>query len=204
MGWLILITLVAATLAGLLFAARPARRTVELVAALLLVAVAGYAWQGHPALSGSPTTARATHPPQDVLFAAERVRWLGKVGPDAQALDTADAFIQNGDAAYAIGVLRGELSRRPNSMILWIGLGNALVSYADNAVTPPARFAFERAAKLAPAHPAPVYFLALELAQSGDIETAERMWRSLLATTPADAPWRPWVEEKLAIVEQMR
>ena len=204
MGWLILIALVAATFAGLAFVARPPRGAIEIVAAVLLVAVAGYAWQGRPSYAGHPTAARATHPPQDILFAEERVRWLGKVGRDNQALDTADAFIRHGDAGYAIGVLRGELSRRPDSMILWIGLGNALVSYADGAVTPAARFAFQRAAAVAPNHPAPIYFLALEQAQSGDLDAAETIWRRLLAASPADAPWRPWIEEKLMLAAQLR
>lgn len=204
MGWLILLLFAAATLAALVWIARPGRQAIELVVALLLVAVAGYAWQGRPGLAGKPTAARASHPTQDVLFAEERVRWLGKVGRDNQLLDTADNFIRGGDAAYAIGVLRGELSRRPDSMILWIGLGNALVSYADGAVTPPARFAFQRAGAIAPAHPAPAYFLALEYAQGGDLDTAEGIWRQLLATSPADAPWRPWIEEKLQIAAQLR
>ena len=204
MGWLILAVLAIATLVALALFARPGRKALELVAAMLLLAVVGYAWQGHPRLGGRPTSPRAAHKPQDVLFAEERKHWLDQVGPDAQALDTADSLIRNGDPDYAIAILRGELSRRPKSMILWIGLGNALVAYADGSVTPAARFAFARAMAIAPGHPAPLYFLALDYAQMGDLDTAEAMWTATLKAAPPDAPWRLMVAEKLMVLEKLK
>lgn len=204
MGWLILALLAGATLAALLWWARPARSAIEMVVAMLLLAVAGYAWQGRPALPGKPTPPHVASAARDSLFAAERGQWLDKLGRDAQALDTADAFIRKGDTAYAIGVLRGELSRRPNSATLWIGLGNALVAHADGAVTPPARFAFVRAATLNPANPAAAYFLGLDYAVSGDLDRAAQLWRDIVIRAPADAPWRLAVAEKLILLEQLR
>jgi len=203
-GWLILGLLAVATFAAIWFVARPPRGAIELVAATLFLAVAGYAWQGNPALSGKPTPPRANHPAEDTLFASERAAWVDKMGADAQALDTADAFIRNGDPAYAVGVLRGAISRKPDSMMLWLGLGNAMVTYADGSVTPPARYAFSRAAALAPGDPAPAYFLALALAQSGDLDSAERIWRNQLANAPADAPWRGRIMEKLILLDRAR
>ncbi|UAK26349.1 tetratricopeptide repeat protein [Sphingomonas nostoxanthinifaciens] len=204
MTWALVFLLAAGTLAGLLFVARPGRGGLELVAAALLLAMAGYAWQGSPALPGRPTPPRANHPTSDVLFAAERRAWLDRVGPDGQALDAADGLIGHGDAAYAIAVLRAGLAHAPQNMTLWIGLGNALVAYADGSVTPPARYAFDRAAAIAPRHPAPAYLLGLEYAQSGDLDAAEAQWRALLARSPADAPWRPLVAQKLAILARIR
>ena len=203
-GWLILGLLAIATFAALWLFARPGRGSIELVAATLLLAVAGYAWQGNPGLAGKPTKPRANHPAEDSLFANERAAWMDRMGADSQALDTADAFIRNGDPAYAVGVLRGAIGRKPDSMMLWLGLGNALVTYADGAVTPPARYAFERAASLKPNDPAPAYFLALALAQSGDLDTAEKIWRGQLASAPADAPWRGRVMEKLILIDRAR
>lgn len=204
MGWVILIVLTLATLAALAWVARPRRGPIELVAAMLLVAVAGYAWQGRPTLGGKPAELRTNRKGEETLFATERAQWLERVGGDAQALDTADALIRNGDAAYAVGILRGAVARRPNSMMLWLGLGNALVAYADGSVAPPARYAFQRAAAAAPNHPAPAYFLALEYAQSGDLDTAEAIWRGQLKEAPADAPWRMQVAEKLIVAERLR
>ena len=96
------------------------------------------------------------------------------------------------------------LSRRPNSAMLWIGLGNALVVHADGQVTPPARYAFVHAAELAPDRPAAGYFLALAYAQAGDLDHAEPIWRTLLRAAPADAPWRQVVADRLATVARLR
>lgn len=204
MGWVVALALAAAMLAGLIALARPRRGAIGLVAAMLLLGVAGYAWQGSPRLAGRPTPPRASHPANDDVFAAERGAWFGTVGPDAQLLDSADALIRNGDPGYAIGVLRAGIARAPGDMILWTGLGNALVTYADGAVTPAARYAFMRASALGRDNPAPAYFLALALAQSGDLDAAEKIWRAILAHAPADAPWRARVAEKLILLAAVR
>lgn len=204
MGWAILIGLCLVVLAVLWVVARPRRGGVQLLAAALALGVAGYAWQGSPRLPGKPTPPRQNHPPSDPLFAAERQIWLDRVGPDGQLLDAADGLIARGDPAYAIGILRAGLARNPRDMTLWVGLGNALVTYADGQVTPAARFAFQRAADIAPNHPAPLYFLALAYAQNGDLDSADALWRALLAAAPETAPWRVLVEQKLAISAQLR
>lgn len=204
MGWLILLLLALATFVALLVIVRPKRGAIELLGAALMLGVAGYAWQGRPALPGKPTAPRANHPASDTLFADERRVWLGTVGPEIQLLDAADNLIKSNDPDYAIGILRGAIARAPDSMILWLGLANALVTYADGTVTPAARYAFEHASTLAPGNPAPAYFLALDYAQMGDLDTAEKIWRSILATSPADAPWRPLIEQKLAVLARVR
>lgn len=203
-GWIILFAIAAATLLALIAFSRPKRGAIELLGAALLLGIAGYAWQGSPALPGKPTPPRANHPASDAVFAGERRVWLGTVGPENDLLEAADNFIKRGDPAYAVGILRGGINRAPDSMILWIGLGNALFTYADGSVTPAVRYAFERASVLAPKHPAPAYFLALDYAQMGDLDSAEKIWRGLLAGSPADAPWRPLIEEKLVILARIR
>lgn len=203
-GWLILALLAVVVGAGLWFVVRPGRAVGELVAAALLLALAGYAWQGSPMLAGHPTGPRDNSPPPSNLFAQERGRWLDQVGVDAQALDASDGLIGNGDSAYAIGILRAAIAQRPRSATLWIGLGNALAQYADGMVTPPARYAFQRASQLAPKSPAPGYFLGLTLAQSGDLDAAEQVWRGLLGQAQSDAPWKGEVEQKLDAIARAR
>jgi tetratricopeptide (TPR) repeat protein len=203
-GWLILFLLAAVTLGLLILVVRPKRGALELLAAALMVGIAGYAWQGSPALPGKPTAPRANRPAADTLFADERRIWLGTVGPEVALLDAADNLIKSNDPDYAIAVLRGGINRAPDSMILWLGLANALVTYADGTVTPAARYAFEHASTLAPGNPAPAYFMALDYAQMGDLDTAEKVWRAILATSPADAPWRPIIDEKLAVLARVR
>jgi tetratricopeptide (TPR) repeat protein len=204
MGWLALFLLAGVTLLALILVVRPKRGAIELLAAALMLGVAGYAWQGSPSLPGKPTPPRAGHPAADTLFADERGTWLGTVGPEVQVLDAADNLIKANDPGYAIAIVRGAIQRAPDSMILWLGLANALVTYADGVVTPPARYAFEHASALAPRNPAPAYFMALNYAQMGDLDTAEKIWRSILSTSPADAPWRPIINEKLTVLARVR
>lgn len=200
MGWLLFLVLAVSCAAAIGWVARPRGAAVLLVGLALLVAAAGYAWQGRPALGGhSPAAAAASIP--DTVFADERHLWMERMGHDAQVLDTADALIRAGASDYAIGIVRGALTRAPRSAMLWMGLGNALVHFAGGAVTPAARYAFERASALAPDDPAPPYFLGLAYALSGDFQTADRLWRRLLATGPRDGAWRGRVAIKLAILE---
>ncbi|HWI86976.1 MAG TPA: cytochrome C biogenesis protein, partial [Sphingomonas sp.] len=187
---------------GLIMFARPRGGAAQLIAAATLLGLAGYAWQGAPALPGSPPPPKATTRGGNTLFALERKAWLETVGPDAVQLDGADALIRNGDADYAAGLLRAGLMRNPDDMVLWIGLGNALQMHADGAVTPPARFAFDRAAAIAPNHPAPLYFLGLAYVQMRDLESAATVWRDLLAHAPKGAPWRARVAAQLALIER--
>jgi len=203
-GWLISALLALVTAAGLLIVARPGRAALQLVLAALLVGLAGYAWQGTPALSGHATTAETSRRGRETLFAQERKIWLETVGFDAQQLDGADSFIRNGDAEYAVGLLHAYLMREPNSMNLWLGYANALQAQADGMLTPAAQYAFGRAAAAAPDHPAPRYFFGLAYLQTGDLESADAIWRDLAARAPADAPWKARLQARISLIERFR
>lgn len=204
MGWLIFLALALILLGVLAWRVKFDRGLLMLAGAAVAIAAAGYEWQGRPDLGSHPGADIAKAKPSETAFADERTYWMDRVGPEAQVLDTADAFIRNGDSDYAVGVLRGAIAQSPNRPMLWTGLGNALVHYADGQVTPAAYFAFERAAQLWPHHPAPPYFLGLAEALSGNIDGAIVRWRRLLAEAPADAPWRPVVARKLMLLESLR
>ena len=55
MGWFIAFGLAGLTLLGLVLSRRCSRMGLELAAAGILVALAGYSWQGSPGLAGQPT-----------------------------------------------------------------------------------------------------------------------------------------------------
>jgi tetratricopeptide (TPR) repeat protein len=191
--------------AGALFRwGRMPKGGMELVGAALFLGVAGYAWQGSPALPGKPTPAPDGAKVPDSAFALERNKMMNRFGSDADVLGTADAFHRQGLNLYAIGIIKGGLEKRPNSPDLWVGLGNALVIHGQGMMSPAAQLAFERAAKLAPDHPGPPFFMGLAYAQAGQIDRAEQVWRDLLARSPADAAWRPEVEERLGEIETMK
>jgi tetratricopeptide (TPR) repeat protein len=202
MGWLFPSLFAMLTL-GLLWRFAAVRgSTLDLLAAALLFGIAGYAWQGTPDLPGQPTPPRTETRQPDSLFALERKDFLERFSGDAQILDAADAMHRNGLEAYGIALIRGALEKHPDSSDLWLGMGNALTLYANGLVTPAAELAFNRAAKLSPDHPGPAYFLGLAYAQSGQLDRARTVWTALLDRAPADAPWRPRLEQRLAQIQQ--
>jgi len=202
-GWLIFALFALVCGVGLWVVARPGMAGLKIIAAALLLAAAGYVWQGHPSLPGHPAEEGAKPKPV-TAFATERTEWMDTVGPDADILASADTWIARGEPDYAVGIVRGYIAQRPKSAMLWIGLGNALVQYSDGVVTPAARYAFDRAAALAPSSPAPPYFLGLEYALSGDLETTERLWQPIVTNAPRDAPWRAKLAMRLELIRRLR
>ncbi|HWW64683.1 MAG TPA: cytochrome C biogenesis protein [Sphingomonadaceae bacterium] len=204
MGWLILGVLAVVTGLGLWRFGNLPRASLDYLGAALLLGVAGYAWQGSPFQSGSPTrpAASAEQPTKDFPKSPEGM--LAEVGSDVDVLTAAENLHERGLDAYAIATIRAALNQRPSSADLWVGLGNALVTYSQGLISPAARLAFERAAKLSPEHPGPPYFLGLAYAQAGQFDRAIAIWQSLLDRTPARAPWRPELEQRLAEVRGMQ
>jgi cytochrome c-type biogenesis protein CcmH/NrfG len=71
-------------------------------------------------------------------------------------------------------------------------------------MSPAAQLAFGRAERLAPDHPGPPFFYGLALAQGGNYDEAERIWRRLVAQAPPDANYRRLIEERLQALERAR
>lgn len=198
-GWLILGAMIALAAVMLWRLAQPARGVVAIGVVALVLACAGYAWQGKPGLSGSPAAGRPPEAQGESAFAALRGTMMAEVGSTASLLAAADAFHRRGHDDHAVAILRGQLSRTPDNSDLWTGLGNAIVLYSNGIVPPAAKLAFDRAAAISPRHPAPPFFYGLALAQAGRVDEAVVVWRRLLAMTPADAPWRPQIEAALTL-----
>jgi len=196
-GWLIL-TLIFVSATGALWLLRARGSMLMLAVAALLFGCAGYALQGHPGLAGSPRDARMSEPP--IPLADLRHAFFGTFGPTEHWMIMSDSFAGRGDTQDAVGILNSAVREHPRDPQLWIGLGNALVEHAGG-LTPAGQLAYQRAAELAPGHPAPVFFMGLALARSGDREGALAMWNELLAAAPADAPWRPLVEDAAAALK---
>ena len=204
MGWAILFGMALLVGVGLWRFGRLPRATLELLGAALLIGVAGYAWQGSPALPGRPTPPPEDARQPDSVFANERTKMMERFGSDAQVLDAADAMHRQGWNRYAVLLIKGGLAKRPNSADLWVGLGNALVIHGGGMMSPAAELAFQRAAAINPNHPGPPFFMGLAYAQAGQLEKAGEVWRALLVKAPKDAPWRADLEERLAMLQAQR
>jgi hypothetical protein len=59
MGWVIALVLAAICFAALYFSKRCSRLGLEIVGAALLIALAGYGWQGSPDMPGNPVSPAA-------------------------------------------------------------------------------------------------------------------------------------------------
>lgn len=194
MGWLLLLTAVAVALAAL-WLLRVRGGVLTACAAALLFGGAGYAFQGQPNFRG--VSAQANERAPAIPLKQARQAFYGNFTGAESWLTMSEALGRSGATEDAVGLLQNAVRRHPDDQQLWIGLGNALVDHS-NGLTPPAEFAFRRAAALNPAQPAPVFFYGLALARSGDPRAAVAAWRSILATAPADAGWRPLVEAGIA------
>lgn len=196
-GWLVLILLFAVSLGGLrLLSVRgPA---LQIAAAALLLGCAGYALQGSPASGGAPRKARSAEPP--VPLTKMRHAFFGQFGRAEVWMRISEALASRGNTEQAAGALQSAVREHPRDAALWVGLGNALTDHA-RMITPAAEFAYRRAAELAPGHPAPPFFYGLALARSGQPQAALAMWKEVLASAPADASWRPLVENAVATLE---
>ena len=194
MGCLILLLLLSASLASLWWSGVRGGLLTAAAAALLLGG-AGYALQGRPDLRGSPA---AGSEGRDVLPLAEaRHAFFGNFTPAESWLRISEALARSGNTEDAVGILQNAVQRYPGDPQLWTGLGNALVDHA-HGLTPPAEYAYRRAAELSPGYPAPTFFYGLALARSGDRQGAVELWKQLLTTAPPGASWRPLVEQGVA------
>ena len=198
MGWVLLTVLFAASL-GALWLLGVRGGLLKATAAALFLGASGYALQGVPNLGGAP---RQANEAVSVLPLTEaRHAFFGRFTPAESWLSISEALARNGEGADSVGILQNAVRRYPGDAQLWIGLGNALVDHA-RGLTPPAELAYQRAAELVPGHPAPTFFYGLALARSGDRQKAVQLWRGILAKAPANASWRPLVEQGVAALSE--
>ena len=199
-GWLALLILIAITL-GVLWLFRVRGAMLQLTGAALLFGSAGYATLGRPDLPSSPRSAEEHE--VSVPLTNLRHTFFGRFGPTEHWLLISESLARRGKTQEAAGVLQSAVREHPGDPILWIGLGNALADHS-RMLTPASDLAFRRAIELAPDHPAPRFFYGLALARSGNGNDALQLWRQILAEAPADASWRPVVEDAIAAISRPR
>jgi cytochrome c-type biogenesis protein CcmH len=202
MGFLALFVLVLLAFAALWRFGSFPRPALELAGSAMFLGVAGYAWQGSPDQPGV-TMAAMEKPgrPTDTALVEMRRQMSGRFGSDQQWLDLTDRLLEMGQTQTAVVAARSGLRDNRYSPQLWVGLGNALVAHGDGLVSPAAAFAYRRAGQLSPDDPAPAFFYGVALAQSGQTQRALRVWQTLLARSPKEAPWRAPLERKMAEIE---
>jgi cytochrome c-type biogenesis protein CcmH/NrfG len=102
-----------------------------------------------------------------------------------------------------VRAILGGLNRYPQSLMLWTGLGTALATHDGNVVSPPALFAFRQAIRIAPEHPAPLFFLGLAYIRANDYPAARQAWAKALALCPERASYRRDIAVRLALLDRL-
>ena len=204
MIWLWLLGAALVTLGLMLWQGRVPAATATLVAAALMLGLAGYALTGKPGQPGKIAVVQINDAGFGSPIAANQGEMRERFGEAGQWLGMADAMARRGKTELAIKALQGGIKQYPDNVDLWVALGNAFVAHSGDQLTPAAALAFDEAAKRSPDHPAPAFFAGLALARSGDLARAEGVWADLLARSAADAPWRGDLEARLAQLRAMR
>lgn len=179
-------------------------------AALPVLAIGLYVMTGSPQLTARPYAERASVNGADPTQAAgiveliERVEARLKENPqDGKGWNAiAPVYLRLGryaDAAHAFAEanrLEGETVRRLT------GFAEATLMAENGVVTEPVRRATLRVLELEPGKIEVRVWLGLAKEQDGDLPAAAAEYREILTKSPADAPWRQAVVDRLALVEK--
>jgi cytochrome c-type biogenesis protein CcmH len=197
MIWALVIALALAVFAVMAWLLRVPRACWEVVGSALLLAIAGYAFQGSPGLRGAPKAPaeKIGGVPGEAIAERQKLA-AGDIAGNKHVV-IADALARHGQYADAAEVLRGAVEDDPANAEAWLAMGNALVAHADGTISPAAIYAYGQAARAAPDSAGPPFFLGMALIQSGRLGEGRALWANLLARTPKDAPWHGDLEKRL-------
>jgi cytochrome c-type biogenesis protein CcmH/NrfG len=203
-GWIVMLLLAGAVLLGLWRWIRRDLGAIQFVAAALLLALAGYAWQGQPSMAGAPKARAKAEPRPDSDFVQLRRPLLGEFDRAGAWLTMSEGMIRMGDTKGAVDMLRGQLDKNPRDMDLWLGLADALIQHSGGMLNPAAEMAFNRAAQVAPDHPGPRFFYALAVARMRQFDAADQFLQQVLDMPQTTETWRDYVGRARAAVAEMR
>jgi len=171
---------------------------------LPLIALAAYLQTGSPGIPAQPIASRRVSPPigseMTKLVSAVEARLREHPG-DGQGWDViAPVYLRlnrYSDAAFAFGRaihLLGENTRR------LAGLAEAAMLRDNGRVGDEAKGALTRLLKLEPGHVQARFWLAFAKEQDGNLAEAAADYEKLIAEAPANAEWRPVLEDRIAAV----
>lgn len=196
-GWAVAIALAIATLCGILLFAPMRTRLWPTVAAAVVLALAGYAWQGRPGVSSAPAQVSQQQRVAADTVLKMRANMDASYGAGKQWLILADSYARRGNYSYAAAAINGALKRYPRDGDLWAGLGTILYLAGENRMSQPAAMAFANARKFNPANRAPDYFDGLtSLLEGRPLDTIAK-WQQMVDNAPDKAVWKPRLESQL-------
>lgn len=174
------------------------------LAAAFAFGLTGYAWQGMPDYAGAPATREINLTGFGEVIDKPMNGITNRYGSAARWIALADALQRQGNLSDAARILYGGTINYPNNADMWVAYGSALANASGGKISPAAELAFKKAASLDKTHPGPQLFLGLAAAQKDELEEATRIWRDLLARSPANAPYRADLESRLQMIEAVQ
>lgn len=196
-GWVVMAGMALASALAILAFAKGRRHLWQPVAATIVLAMAGYAWQGRPDLPTAAAQPIAAERGAAEALIKMRSDMDQNYGVAKMWLVTADGFARDGSYSAAAGYIQAGLREHPENADLWSALGLVLMLAADGELTPPAKLAFDKARKLAPMLPAPDYFEGLAALFDRKPDVTIGKWEALLKRASPKAQWRPALESQL-------
>jgi cytochrome c-type biogenesis protein CcmH len=174
------------------------------LAGLPLLALAVYLPLGSPRLPDFPLAERgrpadAAQPLENLVAQVEQ--HLEKNPTDGRGWKVlAPVLLRLGRYDDAVRAFRNSITYNGDSASRRADLGEAIAAAAGGVVTADAKGEFEQALALDAGEAKASYFLGVAAEQDGRKEEAASIWRAMLEKAPADAPWRPLVQEALTRV----
>ncbi|HVV63267.1 MAG TPA: c-type cytochrome biogenesis protein CcmI [Pseudolabrys sp.] len=185
------------------------RRRVVAVVALVVLPVGAtiiYLKLGSPQLPGEPLTARlrAVHENASIEMLVSQVEARLERNPqDGRGWEVlAPVYLRLGRFDDAVKAWRKVIALSGDNATREADLGEALVAANNGIVTADAKSAFERAVSLDGQQLKAKFFIGLAAQQDGDRAKAADIWHGMLKDAPADAPWKPTVENALASLDE--
>ncbi|HRQ82310.1 MAG TPA: c-type cytochrome biogenesis protein CcmI [Azospirillaceae bacterium] len=188
-------------------AARPGSSrlaAIAVIAMLPLGALAVYLPLGQPDLPARPYALRdldkeRNAPPESVLTAVAKLKEELAANPDNLQGWTilARAMARMGEWQEAAAAFKQVVRLAPDDIDVKAAYAETLVNVAGGKIGPDALKILREVQAAAPKDPRALYYLALARSQDGDLKGALEDWRTLVAATPADAPWLPVVKARI-------
>lgn len=177
---------------------------IAVIAMLPLGALAVYLPLGQPDLPARPYALRdldkeRNAPPESVLTAVAKLKEELAANPDNLQGWTilARAMARMGEWQEAAAAFKQVVRLAPDDIDVKAAYAETLVNVAGGKIGPDALKLLREVQAAAPKDPRALYYLALARSQDGDLKGALEDWRTLVAATPADAPWLPVVKTRI-------
>ncbi|KQS77473.1 cytochrome C biogenesis protein CycH [Rhizobium sp. Leaf384] len=170
------------------------------IVVLPLVGLCLYLKTGSPELPDAPLAARLANPGEDIeLLIAQAERQLAAHPDDGAGYDVlAPIYYRSGRFDDAVSAYSNAIRLKGPSPQRLGGYAESLLAQSGGLVAAEARKALEQSLALEPRDPRARFYLALGLEQDGKEDEALAAFRTIVAASPADAPWLPLVNQHIA------